>query len=503
MANLAAAARTLVLSDDPRAVVIDRQRKSIAFRLSDGRTRVLCHVGEVHRLGDNTEIDTALVASTQTITGFGSPAWEMTQADYRFFVLGTLNSGTPMVRYERGAHFIHFAAHDLQWTNDLGQIQLLATPAQTATALDTPESVRWNNVYGTGRHLRVEADAATLRKWLDLAAPLPTPTATIQAGGNPVLEFNEIIQLSSGLSVFVNGAEWNRRDTVPSVAEIEFRDAAGAVQFVFPAAMAYGARPTPPVVGVLRLKRQGNSLFVSSRIPYDWLQTASYPVHIDPTLNLQVGASADDSRMKSITNDSGRNVTSSGVCSITDITFPPGSHGSNDEYSAAARFTVTGPVSGDSVSSASFKMTATGNYNASPNVIALLVSAQAADNAGALTTTDGDLNITARPRSTAVSSVWDLTTTTANTEYTISITSVIQEIVNRAGWASGNAMVILVDTDTTCTVGEWQDFYSYDGSTTKAPKLDIVYGASGGVFQPVAPRYQGLPSAAHDRTSMW
>lgn len=189
------------------------------------------------------------------------------------------------------------------------------------------------------------------------------------------------------------------------------------------------------------------------------------------------------SHMGSITNDSGRAVTASTVVALNPAPVSPGSHGNNDEYSMAARFTTDSNITnGLTITSATYKMTATSTYNAGANVIAYLVSAHAADNAGALVTTSGNLNTTARPRTTAVSATWTQTSVTGGVQYTIDVTTVVQELINRGGWAAGNSIVILVDTDTTTSQGEWQD---YDSSGGTAPVLDIVYTAGGGSPQTV------------------
>lgn len=200
------------------------------------------------------------------------------------------------------------------------------------------------------------------------------------------------------------------------------------------------------------------------------------------TLNLQVASSAGDAHAGSINNDSGRNVTSgANIGSLTDNPLSPGSHGSNNEHTAAFRFTGVTVPQGSTINSASFKMTAQATYNAGASTVSFLVSAEASDNAPALTATGSGelLTSAARPRTTAVSAAWNQTSVVADTEYSIDITSVIQEIVNRAGWVSGNAILIIVDTNTTTTLNEWQDYWSYDGSTTKAAKLNIDYGAVG------------------------
>lgn len=216
-------------------------------------------------------------------------------------------------------------------------------------------------------------------------------------------------------------------------------------------------------------------------------------------LNLQVASSAGDAHAGSINNDSGRTVTTgANINSLTDNPLSPGSHGSNDEYTAAFRLTGVTIAQGTTINSASFKLTAQATYNAGANVVSFLVSAEASDNAPALTATGSGENLRSstgtapRPRTTAVSAAWNQTSVVVDTEYSIDVTSVIQEIINRAGWTSGNAIVILVDTNTTTTLGEWQDYYSYDGSTTKAAKLDIDYGAAA-TGQPTVKRFAAIP----------
>lgn len=216
-----------------------------------------------------------------------------------------------------------------------------------------------------------------------------------------------------------------------------------------------------------------------------------------PTLNLQVASSAGDAHAGSINNDSGRSVTTgahilSSPNQLTATILSPGSHGSGDEYSAAARFVSVTVPQGATISSATFKMTAQATYNAGANTISYLVSAEASDNAPALTNSgagsslriSGETTLVNRPRTTAVSAAWNQNSVTADNEYSIDVTSVIQEIVNRAGWVSGNAILIVVDTNTTCTSGEWQDYYSYDGTAAKSPKLDITYSVGGAAASP-------------------
>lgn len=206
-----------------------------------------------------------------------------------------------------------------------------------------------------------------------------------------------------------------------------------------------------------------------------------------------VGASAGDAHAGSINNDSGRSVTSgahilSSPDNLASAILSPGSHGSGDEYSAAARFTGITAAQGATISAATFSLKAQGTYNAGANTVSFLVSAEASDNAPALTNSgagsslriSGETTNGNRPRTTAVSAAWNQTSVVAGTRYSIDVTSVIQEIVNRAGWASGNAILIIVDTNTTTTQGEWQDYYAWDDATDRTnnpPQLDITVSA--------------------------
>lgn len=197
------------------------------------------------------------------------------------------------------------------------------------------------------------------------------------------------------------------------------------------------------------------------------------------TLNLTLAANADDMHEGSFADNSGKAPTGSTLVSDGAI-LSPGSHGSNDEYSAACRFTGVTIPQGATITSASFSMRGNSTYNASPNVIKFHVSCQAADNAAALSTASGNLNSTTRARTTA-DTAWTQTSVTGGSRSSVDITTAVQEVINRAGWASGNALVVLVDTHADTTAGEWQDYDAYNtGGATNGPKLDIDYTVGGG-----------------------
>lgn len=192
------------------------------------------------------------------------------------------------------------------------------------------------------------------------------------------------------------------------------------------------------------------------------------------TLNLQVNTSLGDTSMGSITDNSGRNVTQTSF--IDNSTYlEPGSHGSNSETSSALRFTSVTIPQGTTITNATLSLRPV-TYCPVGKTIKFHVSTQASDNAAALTTTNGDLNITNRPRSTADAGPWNQSCINSSTLETLDVTNIVQEVINRAGWVSGNAIVILIDTHADTDVTEWQDYESYNTTPSEAARLDITYG---------------------------
>ncbi len=101
----------------------------------------------------------------------------------------------------------------------------------------------------------------------------------------------------------------------------------------------------------------------------------------------------------------------------------------------------------------------------------LTIHSQATDNALEFKSTS--FNISSRPTSTALVTWappdWNNKGEVGNAQKTPNLSSVIQEIVNRPGWASGNALVLIISG-----TGE-RTAESYDGEPTGAPLLRIEY----------------------------
>ncbi len=105
------------------------------------------------------------------------------------------------------------------------------------------------------------------------------------------------------------------------------------------------------------------------------------------------------------------------------------------------------------------------NTNTGPTTLA--VQAQAADNAPTFASTRWNLSTRSR---TAASVAWVPASWTSGLDYdTPDLKTVVQEVVNRAGWASGNSMVFVV------TGTGSRSAASYDGEAANAPQLHVEW----------------------------
>jgi hypothetical protein len=113
-----------------------------------------------------------------------------------------------------------------------------------------------------------------------------------------------------------------------------------------------------------------------------------------------------------------------------------------------------------------FKVDETGSTTTSLNL-----GGQAADNPATFTTSAN--NISARPRTAAsvnwAPAPWTVVGQAGSAQQTPNLTAVIQEIVNRSGWASGNSLVLIV-TGTGKRTAE-----SYNGDQAGAALLHVEY----------------------------
>lgn len=92
-------------------------------------------------------------------------------------------------------------------------------------------------------------------------------------------------------------------------------------------------------------------------------------------------------------------------------------------------------------------------------------------NNAAIPTTEGNIRSATKTSATVN---WTFGSISGGTLESPEIKTIIQEIVNRAGWASGNAMMLYLHTPTTSS--DWDlTVRTYDHSSGQAPHINITY----------------------------
>jgi len=404
--------------------------------------------------------------------------FQMVQAGYNAFALASFSSGQIVKYVHPGTgESVAFQPQQLQYTNDLDQIQAIANPQSVSAVVQNEDVLFWQGAFGPGMDIRWQTQTARLDKRLvvDQASRWPAPTAQIIAGGNPVARLQFIFQVSNNLDIFVNGVLWNRavNNPVDTQGYVEFRHSTtGEVLWSLNLPRSSGApvedQDPDELLGTFRLRRTGPNLFVEHRIPVAWLQAADYPIEIDVTIDEQVGAGSDDAVQA--TNDS---VILTGANYIVDITTE---HGGN-------RWTTVGVPVGATIDSAWMSVFIQGTGTDEPQH---QLRGELSANPGTFTTTTNDID--ARTRTTATIN-WDSTDlgASAAAEWQwgapngaptsgADIKTIIQEIVDQGGWAQNNALVLIFEQHTSNSNRDL-GVLTYENSTTTAAKLHIEYSS--------------------------
>jgi len=186
------------------------------------------------------------------------------------------------------------------------------------------------------------------------------------------------------------------------------------------------------------------------------------------TLNIRLTDKNDDIEERvsngAITNDSDLELAYDGA----------GNPAKNEQW-VGLRFTVAIPK-GAKVTNAylEFEVDAV-NKEGSLNPVNLVIEGQLVPNAAPLTTTAKSL--TSRGPWTTAKAKWSVPGWTAtNAKFqTSDISAVIEEIVNQAGWASGNAMLLIVRDDKDNPSIGLREAESVDGEAAAAPLLHLEF----------------------------
>jgi hypothetical protein len=348
--------------------------------------------------------------------------------------------------------YVTLQPNNLSWIDNATNSQQFISSPAAVNAVQADDTLTWTNGYGTGRHFRYVAGPTRLSKHLiiDSAANLPTPTVS-----NPYLEIVFVLTPSSGANIVVEGATWDKKTTANTAKSIAFKTAGGVALWSFTVPVAFDSAGKE-VSGVMQVRKQSANLLVAVRIPKSFFDSAVYPVYIDPTLDYQVGASADDGMGRS--DDSYFSAITSGLS--LDYNDP-------HNYYSFARFPGVTIPAGATIDVAYLSVLCTTKIG-SPVVTIY------ADDSATPTAPTTYATIAAKIRTTAHVS-WTLGYNDAAFHNSGSIKTIIDELVASYSYAAGAAMQFLLDSTHT-SGSNIQNIYSWDQTgNVSGPKLHIEY----------------------------
>jgi hypothetical protein len=189
---------------------------------------------------------------------------------------------------------------------------------------------------------------------------------------------------------------------------------------------------------------------------------ATVSLTISAAVDIQIAHSRDDAEERS---DGSIGKGSNDL----ELVFNQEGPGNSGNQTVGLRFNGVNIPQGSHINNAYIQFTA---EDTTSNTTVLLIEGEATDNSPIFA--KSAFNISSRPR-TAASVGWSpapwLTLGQAGPDQrTDNIAPVIQEIVNRSGWSSGNSLVIII-TGSGDRVAE-----SYNGDKAAAPRLHIEFG---------------------------
>ena len=247
------------------------------------------------------------------------------------------------------------------------------------------------------------------------------------------------VVLSDGTTVVTPGDY-----TLAQIQGMQFLAAPGV--FGGPETFSFAVTDNGTTNGVADFKTLNQSLVINV------IEAIPDPIIVD----VQVATSSDDAEEKS---SGGIRLTSSDLELIQD---------KSNQQVVGLRFTGVNIPPGASIQNAYIQFQVD---EVSSDPTSLTIFGEAVDNATTFTETNG--NITSRP-TTSASVAWSpMPWTTVGQagpdEQTSDIAAVIQEIVNRPGWSSSNALAIII-TGTGGRVAE-----AFDGVSSAAARLHVEY----------------------------
>lgn len=230
-------------------------------------------------------IDYPLISSRNLVTSSDGTYAFMNQNDFFDVYFGSDPSSGNVVKFTRDGVEMTLLPMALNWNNDLSQLEQISMP-QSVSPYISSSTISYNNAYGTGIDLIYEVQPNQVKEniFIFSLGSLPTPAQYVMDGGNPQLEVG--FQLSTNAQhIELNGVDWDKSSEISTTNDVIVKNSQGDILYTLPRPYAVDSSGDIQY-GKYVFKKSANKLYVRLYIPYSWLQTANYPVAIDPTFTV-------------------------------------------------------------------------------------------------------------------------------------------------------------------------------------------------------------------------
>lgn len=233
----------------------------------------------------NYDDGSGLVPINDTIVNSSKILYEfmVETGEYQAYFKDSLNTAETVLFVKDGVK-TSFQPIQLYWTNSLGQIQIIGLPS-TGTATPDGNMMNYSNAFGEGIDLTYHYYNDNLKEELHITnrSALGNPASYILASGDVELAMDYVV-VTDG-DIFIDGEKWDKKTSRYTNNSVTIRNTDGNVTYNLKEVIGYDNEYNTST-GSYTFKKQGNKLYVTTKIGYYFIENYTYPLNIDPTISL-------------------------------------------------------------------------------------------------------------------------------------------------------------------------------------------------------------------------
>ncbi len=384
-----------------------------------------------------------------------------------------------VAQFRRGGRWLEMAPVRLSWENTAGDIQTVSPALVTgAPELDNDaNTITWRDAFGPGIHFRYNLSSDKFFKTIIIDDFWNLPTPAIDPDGLSLTA--EMRTIWPGSARAGNGFGQKGDEERKNPGKFSYKDQLDRDLWWMQEPKAWdSSEDRKPVDMDWRLRKKGNRISVLISISESALGGLAYPLYMDIVMAEESvpGSGYDAWSRGTSPTDGSSSFNSISVVGIVERHAQSG-----------VTFTTVPIPSGATINSASLKVLHTvGNSSTVTNA---KITAEDVDNPGIWTTghRPGIGGVPGRGPETTAKVDWDsLWTPLFTLQTSPDISAITQELIDRPGWSSGQAMAYIIRDDGVGPHTRW--FESFDAGGSDPPKFNATYDVAE-VSQMIGPMF--------------